>query len=307
MISVIYIYYNSSDVIFNSIDSVLKSDYKYGVEIIIVVNKCSDIPIEQLKYYSDKIIVIQNKENLGFGRANNIGVQNSKGEFTLILNPDTIVKENVFSYLINKMNEDSQIGLCTSKLINELNQIQRTSIYKKYNLIYLFIEYFFINKIPIIKYISKNYIYSSDDYNKNQFPEVISGAFILIRKKIYEKLGGFDEDFFMYGEDHNLCLRANKMTKIGYFPEVEVIHFGAHSLGNNPSEYKLGLMIDSLFLNNSKIFHPIKVFVFKILLLLNSVLFWPTSFFLSNSTHKKMLAIRSKLILKKILFSKNGK
>jgi len=109
MISIIYVYYNNSDVIFDSINSVLNSKTKIDYEIIVVINKCTDIKIEELQKISPKISIIENETNLGFGKANNIGVKNSKGNYVLILNPDTLLHNDVLDTMYEIMVKDKEI------------------------------------------------------------------------------------------------------------------------------------------------------------------------------------------------------
>lgn len=299
-LSIIYVYYNSFDEIKKSIESIIIGNKDLSYEIIIVINGDDNNQAKFLSPLSNKIKIVHAKNNIGFGSANNLGVKNSIGKYILILNPDTIVHENTLSYIIDKLKENKEIGLANCKLLTEDNSIQKTVMYKRFSPTYLILEYFFVYKWPIFKNFAKSYFYNDTDYDKVQNPEVISGAFMLFKRELYSSLNGFDEDFFMYSEDHNISLRAGKLTKILYLPAVSVTHTGAHSLGSLPSENKLSLMMDSIILNIEKIFGNNKRLIFQFFLIINALILYPISFLIKNEVHNSLLKIRSKVILKRL-------
>lgn len=299
-LSIIYVYYNSFAEIKKSIESIINGNQDLSYEIIIVINGDDCNQANLLTQLSNKIKIVHAKENIGFGSANNLGAKNSNGKYILILNPDTIVYENTLSYIIDELKDNGDIGLANCKLLTEDKSIQKTAIYKRFSPTYLILEYFFVYKWPIFKNFVKSYFYNDNDYDKVQNPEVISGAFMMFKRELYTSLKGFDEDFFMYSEDHNICLRAGKKTKILYLPEVSVTHTGAHSLGNLPSENKLSLMMDSIILNIEKIFGKNKRLIFQFFLVINAITLYPISYFIKNEVHKSLLKIRSKVILKRL-------
>lgn len=303
MLSVIYVYYNSADVIFKSIDSLFSNQTSFDIEIIVVVNKCTDIPLDKLANYSNKVKVIFNDENVGFGKGCNIGAKNAEGNYLLFLNPDTIVAENVLRKIFNIMESDKTIGLANCKLLTEKNEIQKNVIYKKYNLIVIISELFFLFKIPLLKKIILKNFYSIKELNKEQYPKVISGAFMFFRKTAFVEINGFDEDFFMYGEDKDISLRVGKKYKIFYTPEVSVIHLGDSSLGVYPSVHKLKMMYSNQLLNVEKNFGLLQKYILKFLYFLNALIFMPLSFFFKNNTYRALLKNRS-LVFLKIFFGR---
>lgn len=298
-LSIIYVYYNSSDVIFDSIKSVEKFEGQINYEIILVINKMDDASVDDFQKFKN-LRVIFNDENIGFGRANNTGFDRSTGKYILILNPDTLITGSTFPGMLKFMNENNDIGLSTCKLIDESGNIQKTGVYKRYDIGYILVELFFLYKLPVIKKLFADYFYNEKQLSGFLNPAVISGAFMLFRREVYEQLGGFDPDFFMFGEDKNICLRALKITKIGYNPKATLIHIGAATLGEEPSYQKLNYQITGMMLNIKKLYSPAIFWMVKFFILLNVIIMFPMSYAIRDKTHKNLLRIRSKIFLKKI-------
>jgi GT2 family glycosyltransferase len=303
MLAIIYVYYNSADVIFTSIKSLLSNKTTVDYEIIIVINKCTDIEINQLTNYSKKIRVIINNKNLGFGKACNIGAKNTDVKYLLFLNPDTIVEENVLEQMYKKMENDERIGISVCKLLTSENQVQKNVIYKKYNLFIIISELFFLFKIPLLKKIVLKNFYNKIDFEKEQFPKIISGAFMFFRKSAFNKINGFDEDFFMYGEDKDISLRTGKEYKLYYNPDVIVYHIGDSSLGIYPSIHKLTMMYSNQLLNVEKNFGRFQKYFLKFLYIINAFMFFPISFLMKNKIYRPLLKNRS-IVFLKLFFSK---
>ncbi|MGH2574517.1 MAG: glycosyltransferase, partial [Ignavibacteria bacterium] len=207
----------------------------------IVDNNSFDGSVQHLKskFTSDKRIkLIENKINLGFAKANNLGSTEANGKYILILNPDTVLQEDTIEKTIKFYEKDGMIGLVTCKLVlpnGKLDLACRRSFptpsvafYRMLGLSRLF---------PLSKTFGK---YNLTYLNENQSYEVdaVCGAFMLIRKSIYEKLGGFDEDYFMYGEDLDFCYRLKKEGyKICYYSDTSAIHFKGESTRKSSISY----------------------------------------------------------------------
>ncbi len=303
MISIIYVYYNSSDVIFNSIDSVISSSKTTSYEIIIVVNKCTDIEIDEIEKYSNKIKIIELKKNIGFGSANNTGVKEARGEYVLVLNPDTLLTEHILDDMIDVMNNSPEIGASICKLYDENNIVQETVIRKKISFAFFVIQLYFLYKFPIVKSrFRKKYYYTSNELNEEQYPDSISGAFMLIRKDVFNRINGFDENYFMYVEDIDLSMRLKKISKLYYFPNRYVYHLGDKTLGLEFLEDKIRMNYSSLLYFIKTHYGKRRMFIFKILLFINGLLFFPLFSFFKNEKTKITIQKRSKLFLK--IFSK---
>ncbi len=230
-ISIIIVNYNVRDLLDNCVSSIYKAaGSKYIVEVFVVDNNSIDKSAELIrKKYSDAI-VIENEKNIGFSKANNIALKKVTGKYILILNPDTVLEESTFDKMISFVNQNAGAGAVTSKLIltnGKLDSACRRSfpvpsvaIPRMLGLSKLF---------PKSKAFGKyNLTYLDDD--KTYEVDAICGAFMFIPKVVLDKVGYFDEDYFMYGEDLDLCYRIKKAGyKIFYYPEVTTIHFKGES------------------------------------------------------------------------------
>lgn len=219
-LSVIILNYNVRYFLELCLESVQQAISDIKAEIIVVDNNSQDDSCEMVKFKFPDITLIQNKENLGFSRGNNIGVLHAKGEYLCILNPDTIVAENTFIDLLNFAESKSNLGIVGCKLIdgrgNYLPESKRNIPSPKVAL------------KKILGYSSSYY----DSLNLNEIGKtsILVGAFMLLKKEVYEKVGGFDEGYFMYGEDIDL---SYKILKKGYenyyYGRTSIIHFKGES------------------------------------------------------------------------------
>ncbi len=229
-ISIIIVNYNVKEFVKNLLFSLHKALEKYSSEIILIDNASSDGSVEDIQEKFPYVKVIANKENIGFGKANNQGLEISKGKFIVLINPDTIVREDTFSKLIEFIEANKEVGMTTCKVLNPDGTLQLacrrsfpgpwTSFTKITGLSNLF---------PNSKLFSK---YNLTYLNENKANEVdaISGSFMMFTREVYEKVGGFDPQFFMYGEDLDLCYRVQSAGyKVFYTPITEIIHYKGES------------------------------------------------------------------------------
>ncbi len=233
-ISVVIVSFNVKNYLLNCLRSVLKASAHFSVEIIVVDNDSSDGSTEAVKKEFPEIVTIQNSQNLGFGTACNQGLSIAKGNFLLILNPDTIVEESTFEKLIPAMKSDEEIGMMGCKILNEDGSLQlacRRSFptpWSAFSRLTGFSRLF--PKSPLFASYNLTYM----DENKSYQLDAISGSFMLLSRKAYESTGGFDEQFFMYAEDLDLCFRVKESgLKVVYNPEASIIHFKGKSFSKS--------------------------------------------------------------------------
>lgn len=243
-VSIIIVSYNTKDLLRDCIASIKK--YTGGVvyEIIIVDNNSADGSAEWIKskIKTDKnICAIFNKENVGFGAANNQGMKKSLGRYILILNSDTIFLENTLRILIQKLNDNEKIGITSCKLLNKDSSIQPTGGYFP-DILRLALWATFLDDIPLLGDVVGSYHPRPDGLYENETQlDWVTGAFMLIRRKVYEDVGGFDRDFFMYVEDVDYCARAKKRGwQVWYFPETKIIHLGGASTKGEGVRFRTG-------------------------------------------------------------------
>ncbi|OGH51065.1 MAG: hypothetical protein A3H17_00935 [Candidatus Levybacteria bacterium RIFCSPLOWO2_12_FULL_37_14] len=226
-LSIVALSYNTKDLTLACLKSVV-SQYKQKLEkkefeVIVVDNNSSDnsvAEISNLKSQVSNLIIIQNKENLGFGKGCNLGAKSAKGKYVLFLNSDTQVFDKGFLSMIDFLDKNSNVAVLGGKLENNDGSIQR-SCGKFYNLFNLLIMLLGLERFGFLR----------SSPNKIQKVDWVSGACMMVRADIFEKLTGFDEKLFMYMEDMEICFRANKLGFVTYFyPNVKLKH---KSLGSS--------------------------------------------------------------------------
>lgn len=231
-LSIIIVNFNTFQLTCDCIQSIKKSIDKLVYEIIIVDNAPkSDYRQSFLSLYPD-VIYIRSDENIGFGRANNLGMDVARGHYYLLINSDTIVIEdcieNCFNFMEQKANMD--IGLIGCRLLNEDGSYQPSF----YPFIQNTVWNYFITNNPILYKL----LHINDKYKAtNKVTQVgdVSGAYMFLRKRVVDEVKGFDPDFFLYCEETEWCReRIAKKYKIYYFPLAETIHLGGKSAPREP-------------------------------------------------------------------------
>jgi GT2 family glycosyltransferase len=229
-LSVIIINYNVKYFLEQCLCSVKKAIEGIDAEIIIIDNNSVDGSMEYLQPQFPNFQWVSNKENIGFGRACNQGFNLSKGKYVLFLNPDTIIPEDCLKKCISFLESKPDVGALGIKMLDGkgkfLKESKRafpspaTSLYKLFGISKLF---------PNSKIFSRYYLGHLNEKNNHEV-EVLAGAFMMIKRKVIEEIGGFDEIFFMYGEDVDLSYRIQKAGyKNYYFSESSIIHFKGES------------------------------------------------------------------------------
>jgi len=232
MISVIIIQYNNHHLTRNAIGSFLKY-HKNNFEIILVDNNSTDSEATKFAKEFPDLKIIQCEKNLGFGAANNLAAQKSSGDILLFLNNDVIIISEFIKGIEDEFYKDSSIGIIGPKLLNQDKSLQLSSG----KLPSISIEFF--DKILYSAVDKKNKFalnYINRKYLEKEEKEWVTGAALFITKKLFWELNGFDESFFMYFEDKDLCARAiSKGKKVLYSPESSLIHLRGGSF-NGPNQ-----------------------------------------------------------------------
>jgi N-acetylglucosaminyl-diphospho-decaprenol L-rhamnosyltransferase len=228
IVSIIIVTYDSFNEIGRCIESICKQTGSVDLETIVVDNFSIDLTVDVVKK-NNRVILIQNPTNLGYAAAVNRGFAESKGNFILVLNPDTVLHEGFLSKLSKILEENSQQRIIGFKLTDENGEYQQ-SAWNTPKLLSLFYEMF----LPYKFYIRLTSI------NPEKACEVqsVSGACMFIHREVFNKIGGFDERFFMYYEDTDFCLRAREAgIAVRYHPEVSIIHLHGKSAWKNWKDF----------------------------------------------------------------------
>lgn len=202
-ISIIIVNYNGDKYLLPCLESVFKSVTQYDYEIILVDNASTDQSISSISSLLDRLVLIQNTQNMGFPVANNQGIANANGRFVFLLNTDTVISADTLEILTNYAKAHPEAGAISPRLRNRDNTIQ-------------------IPGNPLIK----------SPYLKNTPTSVsfISGAAFFTTMDIMKTIGGLDEAFFFYNDDIDLCIRIKKIgMEVIQLPNGDVLHYGGGS------------------------------------------------------------------------------
>ncbi len=229
LFSIVIVNYNSFPILKECIKSINQYYSASDCEIIIVDNCSTEGDVEQFLEPQENLKLFKLKTNIGYGAANNYGIIRASGEYILILNNDMIFLEDCVTPLINFCNSSEKKVLISPKLLNEDKSYQITTV--DFDTISNLIgEYFFLYKIfprsAVWNKYHMNYKFTSAPIQV----DVIKGAFIFGEKKVFESLQGFDERFYFYNEENDLCYRhKSKGGEVVLHPGVAIIHLGGKS------------------------------------------------------------------------------
>ena len=237
-LSVVIVNYNVVFFLEQCLNSVFAASKNLNVQIFVVDNNSVDGSINMLKENFSSVILIENKENVGFSKANNQAIKRANSPYVLLLNPDTVIEEDTFDKCIDFMNSNTDCGGLGLRMLdgkgNFLPESKRgfpspsVAFYKIFGLSYLF---------PKSQKFGRYHLGFLSEFEVNEV-DVLSGAFMLLRTLTLEKVGLLDEQFFMYGEDIDLSYRI----KLGgyknyYFPETKIIHYKGESTKKSSVNY----------------------------------------------------------------------
>jgi len=229
--SIAIVTYNNSNVIKKCLNSIFETTKNLKFELIIVDNSSSDDTIEIIENNFKNIKLIQNNKNIGFGAAHNIAIKSGKGKYHLVLNPDIIFTENSIEKLVNFMEANPAVGLVSPKIVYPDGKIQY--LCKRFPCLFdlavrrftpRFIQDLFKKRIDYFEM-------RETGYNKIMDVPYLSGSIMLFRKSILEKIGGFDENYYMYFEDADITRRMAEISRTVFYPYTSVIHLweqGSH-------------------------------------------------------------------------------
>lgn len=231
-LSIIIVSYNTKDFLQKCIESIKSTAGDFTYEIIVVDNASRDGSVEMISKSFKNAALIENKENLGFSKANNIGVRKSSGKYVLFLNADTEVHENTLKTMLGFMDSQKQAGAATCKLVmpnGKIDDASHRGFPTPWN---SFSHFSGISKILGKTKLFGGYNLGYLDLSKTHEIDALAGAFMIVKREAGEQVGWWDEDYFFYGEDLDFCyLLKEKGWKIYYVPEVSILHYKGVSGG----------------------------------------------------------------------------
>lgn len=236
VLSIIIVNYNTKDLLKNCLDSIISHTTAVDYEIMVVDNASTDGSQDMIKDLYPQIELQCNKENIGFSKANNQAYHTSRGDYLLFLNSDTLIMNDAILTLMNYLKNNPDVGIVGPKIVGTENQPSRS--YMRF----LDVKCLFLGS----KYLSwlidtEKYRlhYDHYDFSSTQSVPWLSGACLMTSRRVFQEAGCFDENYFLYLEDMDLCMQVKKIGYSNiYLPSAEVVHLFGGSSEPHKSELK---------------------------------------------------------------------
>ncbi|MFH1825935.1 MAG: glycosyltransferase family 2 protein [bacterium] len=217
-LSIVIVSWNVKNLLRECLDSILANYEQLTVEIFVVDNASGDGTAAMVKLEFPQIKLIENKNNLGFTKANNQGIKLAAGQYIFILNPDTIIKPGALSQLVKFMNEHPQCGAVGPRLLNANTTLQPSC------------SAFPTLKTQLLTALFLDTFLPKWGHAETKEVDQPMGAAILLRREALDKIGVFDENIFIFYDEVDLCYRLKKAGyRIFFTPEAQVVHYGGQS------------------------------------------------------------------------------
>ncbi len=301
-LSVIIVNYNVRHFLEQALRAVQKASENLRVEVFVVDNNSVDDSLEMLSSLFPNIKLIANQENVGFSKANNQAIQKATGKYILLLNPDTVVEEDTFEKCLSFMDSHPKVGGLGVKMIDGSGKFLPESKRGFPSPFVAFCKTFALSKLFPKSKLFNHYHLGYLDKNENHPVEILSGAFMWIRKSVLDKIGALDEQFFMYGEDIDLSYRILQAGyKNYYLADTTIIHYKGESTKKGSLNY-VKVFYNAMIIFAKKHFQGEKAKLF--VAMLKAAIYFRAGLTLFNNLLKKLylpiletLAIYGGLIL----------
>ncbi len=216
--------WNAREPLRAALRSILAHPPHFPYEIIVVDNASSDGSVQMLEKEFPEIKLIVSEQNLGFSRGHNLAARAARGKYQFILNPDTEVMPNALDLLVEFAEKHPEVAIIGPKILNPDGSLQYSCRRFPNPTAALFRNTPLGKLFPNNRY-TREYLMTDWDHSSIREVDWVSGAALFIQREVFERLGGFDEQFFMYCEDMDLCYRAWQAGyKVVYYPEPVIIH-----------------------------------------------------------------------------------
>jgi len=256
-VSIVLVNYNTKQLTIDCLQSIYEKTYGVNFEVFVVDNASQDGSSDVIKELFPQVKLIENPENIGFGRANNVGIKNSNGKYVFLLNTDTVLINNAVKILFDFMEKTPEAGACGGNLFDA----DREPVHS-----------FGFLKTPIehlIRFLGFRYLCKriKNNTNRGKLQEVgqIIGADLMLRKSVLDEVGVFDERFFLYFEESELQCRIQKAGhKIFYIPDAFIFHFEGGSSKKN-KKFRRQIIAQSEYLYFSLCYNSYPKILLKLL------------------------------------------
>jgi len=249
-LSIIIVNWNTKDLLQNCLRSIAAGSEHYQVEVIVADNNSADGSRDMVAANFPKVKLFNSGANLGFAKANNLGLRHAQAPLILYLNPDTELGRDSLDRMINFMSKNSEVGALGCKIRNASGSVQRLGL-----------QWFpspLTQMLRLLAYSERScpplsFLFPCHDPEISGYVKMLYGACLLVRRAVLDQVGGFDERFFMYCEDVDLCQRIQRGGwRLFYLAEAEILHLGGSSSSNTVSGFSVLMMCESCASLNRK-------------------------------------------------------
>ena len=237
MLSILIVNWNTRELLSACLESIYKQHDATQFEIILVDNASTDGSVEMVQESFPDVRLLANDENVGFARANNQAIKISRGDYLLLLNPDTEVRAGALDTLVRFLDENPQAGTAGSRLVNPDGSLQM-SCTPSPTLSRELWRLFHLDRFkPYGIYDMRSWC-----LEKPRRVDILQGASLVIRREVFEQVGLLDEDFFVFSEEVDLCHRIQQAGwELYWVPQSQVVHYGGQSTNQVPEKMFLEL------------------------------------------------------------------
>jgi len=228
-LSIVIVNWNVKKYLEKCLVSIFRETKNIRFEVFVIDNASQDGSAEMVRSNFPEVKLINNKKNIGFAKANNQGIKEARGEFVLLLNPDTEIIESAIEKMVKFVEENSKCGVAGCKLLNPDRTLQpsikRFPTLFSQILILLKLHHLFPKLKPL-----RNYFALDFDYTQEQEVDQVMGAFFLTRKEVLDKVGFLDENYYIWFEEVDFCRRVEDAGwKVCYSPRARIVHHKSQS------------------------------------------------------------------------------
>lgn len=265
-ISVIIVSWNAKNYLKECIESLESEVSNYDSEIIVVDNASDDGSPELVIEYFPQVKLIRNESNLGFAKANNIGIKYSSGKYLFLINSDIKVIKDCIKILIEYGEQNLHAGIIGPKILTPEGKVQRSCMG------FPTLWNSFCRTLALDSLFPKSKVFGGQllnywNHDSNRNVDVINGCFWMVRREALNQVGLLDEDFFIYGEDIDWCKRFKTLGwEVVFFPEAKAIHYGGASSANSPTRFFIEMQRANIkYWDKHHNYYAKKVYVFLLL------------------------------------------
>lgn len=245
-ISIIIVTYNPGKTILACLEALYKHHTDDEIEVIVVDNASRDDTVEQVRTHYPQVKLLACDDNLGYGVGNNRGFELATGEFVVILNPDVVVREGALTRMVEYLKQNPDVGVVAPKTFDEEHQ-PVISARAVYNIPRLFVKYFGLDRL-FPQVIHGKYGQTSLTTREPLDVDWLQGAALMFPYEVFKILNGFDEAFFLFFEDMEICIRVHELGKrVIFLPTAEIEHVGSESVSRFPTARIRSYQISPLY------------------------------------------------------------